>query len=41
MHPQIVRNAPGNCPIFGMALEPKEQRLDFKKWFFSDEFLLR
>jgi Cu+-exporting ATPase len=24
MHPQIVRNAPGNCPICGMALEPKE-----------------
>ena len=23
MHPQIVRNAPGNCPICGMALEPK------------------
>src|SRR6266481_1590549 len=22
MHPQIVRNAPGNCPICGMALEP-------------------
>ena len=24
MHPQIVRNAPGSCPICGMALEPKE-----------------
>jgi Cu+-exporting ATPase len=24
MHPEIVRNAPGNCPICGMALEPKE-----------------
>jgi P-type Cu+ transporter len=24
MHPQIVRNAPGNCPTCGMALEPKE-----------------
>src|ERR1039457_6931655 len=23
MHPEIVRNAPGNCPICGMALEPK------------------
>ncbi len=22
MHPQIVRDAPGNCPICGMALEP-------------------
>ena len=22
MHPQIVRNAPGSCPICGMALEP-------------------
>jgi Cu+-exporting ATPase len=22
MHPQIVRSAPGNCPICGMALEP-------------------
>ncbi len=23
MHPQIVRDAPGACPICGMALEPK------------------
>src|SRR5262245_60175742 len=23
MHPQIVRDAPGNCPICGMALEPR------------------
>lgn len=23
MHPEIIRNAPGNCPICGMALEPK------------------
>jgi Cu+-exporting ATPase len=23
MHPQIVRNAPGTCPICGMALEPR------------------
>src|SRR5712691_2059182 len=23
MHPQIVRNAPGSCPISGMALEPR------------------
>jgi Cu+-exporting ATPase len=24
MHPQIVRDAPGSCPICGMALEPRE-----------------
>src|SRR2546428_12769199 len=23
MHPQIVRDGPGNCPICGMALEPR------------------
>ena len=23
MHPEIVRDAPGACPICGMALEPK------------------
>ena len=23
MHPQVVRNAPGSCPICGMALEPR------------------
>jgi len=23
MHPEVVRNRPGNCPICGMALEPK------------------
>ena len=23
MHPEIVRDEPGNCPICGMALEPK------------------
>ncbi len=23
MHPEIVRNAPGSCPICGMALEPR------------------
>jgi Cu+-exporting ATPase len=23
MHPQIVRNEPGTCPICGMALEPR------------------
>lgn len=22
MHPQIVRDGPGNCPICGMTLEP-------------------
>jgi Cu+-exporting ATPase len=25
MHPQIVRDGPGNCPICGMALEPRVQ----------------
>jgi Cu+-exporting ATPase len=24
MHPQIIRDAPGNCPICGMALEPMD-----------------
>jgi Cu+-exporting ATPase len=24
MHPEIVRDAPGSCPICGMALEPRE-----------------
>ncbi|HUZ97500.1 MAG TPA: copper-translocating P-type ATPase [Edaphobacter sp.] len=24
MHPQILRDAPGSCPICGMALEPRE-----------------
>ena len=24
MHPQIVRDAPGSCPVCGMALEPRE-----------------
>jgi Cu+-exporting ATPase len=24
MHPQIVRDAPGSCPICGMALEPRQ-----------------
>ncbi|MBK7903000.1 MAG: heavy metal translocating P-type ATPase [Proteobacteria bacterium] len=28
MHPQIVRDAPGNCPICGMALEPMMPSLD-------------
>jgi hypothetical protein len=24
MHPEIVRNEPGNCPICGMKLVPKK-----------------
>jgi Cu+-exporting ATPase len=28
MHPEIVRDAPGSCPICGMALEPKTVSLD-------------
>lgn len=28
MHPEIVRDAPGSCPICGMALEPKMPTLD-------------
>jgi P-type Cu+ transporter len=28
MHPQIVRDAPGSCPICGMALEPMMPSLD-------------
>jgi Cu+-exporting ATPase len=28
MHPEIVRDAPGSCPICGMALEPKTVTLD-------------
>jgi P-type Cu+ transporter len=28
MHPQIVRDAPGDCPICGMALEPLMPTLD-------------
>jgi Cu+-exporting ATPase len=28
MHPEIVRNAPGNCPICGMALEPRTVLLE-------------
>src|ERR1051325_4324567 len=26
MHPEIVRTAPGSCPICGMALERSEER---------------
>jgi len=28
MHPEIVRDAPGSCPICGMALEPRMPTLD-------------
>ena len=28
MHPQIVRDGPGSCPICGMALEPRTVTLD-------------
>src|ERR1043166_6697413 len=28
MHPQIERDRPGNCPICGMALEPKTIRAE-------------
>jgi Cu+-exporting ATPase len=28
MHPQIVRDAPGPCPICGMALEPREVKAE-------------
>jgi len=28
MHPEIQRNAPGSCPICGMALEPKTVSLE-------------
>ncbi len=28
MHPEIVRNAPGACPLCGMALEPRIATLD-------------
>ena len=28
MHPQIVRDQPGNCPICGMALEPRSVSLE-------------
>jgi Cu+-exporting ATPase len=28
MHPEVVRNAPGSCPICGMALEPRAITLD-------------
>src|SRR5256885_13574452 len=28
MHPQVIRDKPGNCPICGMALVKKEQKAD-------------
>src|SRR5437868_1727312 len=28
MHPEIVRNKPGSCPICGMALEPRTVTLE-------------
>src|SRR5262245_59792802 len=28
MHPEIVRDGPGSCPICGMALEPRDVSLD-------------
>lgn len=28
MHPEVVRNAPGSCPICGMALEPRTISLE-------------
>jgi Cu+-exporting ATPase len=28
MHPEIIRDAPGNCPICGMALDPMQPSLD-------------
>jgi Cu+-exporting ATPase len=28
MHPEIVRDAPGDCPICGMALEPRTATLE-------------
>ena len=28
MHPEIVRDAPGSCPICGMALEPRTVTVD-------------
>src|SRR5688572_28320110 len=30
MHPQVEQRGPGNCPICGMALEPKAISLDDK-----------
>jgi Cu+-exporting ATPase len=31
MHPEIVRNGPGSCPICGMALEPRSVSLDHEE----------
>ena len=37
MHPQIIKDAPGNCPICGMKLVPKEDGKE--KQAIKDEFL--
>ncbi len=31
MHPEVIRDQPGTCPICGMALEPREITLDEEK----------
>ena len=31
MHPEVVRDAPGSCPICGMALEPRTVTLEDEK----------
>jgi Cu+-exporting ATPase len=31
MHPEVVRDAPGNCPICGMGLEPRTVSLEEEK----------
>jgi Cu+-exporting ATPase len=31
MHPEVVRDAPGSCPICGMALEPRTATLEEEK----------
>jgi Cu+-exporting ATPase len=36
MHPQIVRDGPGNCPICGMALEPRTVTLEEENPELSD-----
>ncbi len=48
MHPQIVRDAPGSCPICGMALEPRDvsggeetnpELVDMKRRFWASAIL--
>ncbi|MCC7120764.1 MAG: HAD-IC family P-type ATPase, partial [Gammaproteobacteria bacterium] len=41
MHPEIRRNAPGNCPICGMALEPLMPSLDDERNPELDDFTRR